>query len=731
MLEQVEQNAPFTEEQNAELDALVERYPEVKAKHDAIAKKVQGSNEVQNENEPVEELGQDDDEVKAPVDPVIAATLKKGRETGGISPESKDEARKAIHHNFKPTKKGSAAIDQVLDTLERVVGQDAFKKVKIVFADKNALAVAGIKNRAGGWASKGEGGVLMLNKDAPENKGDGIVETLFHEVGHGIAEGIDDFISKEFNSLTPEQRKAAALEYDKKDTRSDAELMADKNTRQEWFNFQLFRVAKAGPEAYMKDHGISDKFAEKVVSVWNELREMVTQWIGDSSLSTEALDAKIEDLLFSGNFDQAATAEAAAGQKELDAKAKDDPYADFSGDLKMEPNDETLLPMARSTNQSVRQAVAEYEGATENALLALVEDGLYPMDAKRALSNPNATQKVLEAGIDHADPEVHAQAQDIIIENGKAEQARFAEEDANRKRGDKRRPKKGPTFLSEEGFRKFHEWEFYTERVADPLDPKEVASIRKKHGDSYAEAFIQGFKDGKIRAGNTEDEQASSERVVLDRYEVNEHGVVLNPESVELLSSKKDKVSLIVEYAETKDGRVAAAFGLQKEYGNSHGVSSGVSDKSGAVVADVNAAKVNAIEYALRILKGDDTISPGAHKKHAPKAIAKLEAMLADLPTPPTPPKKKAKAPAKPKKGEMAFTEAPSDMPAVMTMKESDRYIWQHVNEEADLMRAWEAGAALYEVRGNDTEFPRVTDVSQLKPGGSIMVAKDRDGPQT
>jgi len=128
---------------------------------------------------------------------------------------------------------------------------------------------------------------------------------------------------------------------------------------------------------------------------------------------------------------------------------------------------------------------------------------------------------------------------------------------------------------------------------------------------------------------------AAEQRVVLDRYEVNKHGVVLDPESVELLSRKKDKVALTVKYAETKDGRIATSFSFGKGYGDYSGSSGPVTDSSGGAVADVNAAKVNAIECALRILKGDDTIAPGAHAKHAPKAIAKLEAMLAALRAPP------------------------------------------------------------------------------------------------
>lgn len=201
-----------------------------------------------------------------------------------------------IKSNLKLSAKGVAAVDEIADVIERVVGPDAFSRITVEAVTADQMP-EGFKDRAGVW-DRGSF-KLQINKDVAAKKGDGAIEPIFHESGHVIAEAMDDFILKEYQSLKPEQREAAKLEYEPSDTRTDEELLDSKNARQEWFNFQLFRVAKEGPKTYREDSSLSDSFKERVIKAWEEISQMIRQWIGDASLSTEAMDAKIREILFS------------------------------------------------------------------------------------------------------------------------------------------------------------------------------------------------------------------------------------------------------------------------------------------------------------------------------------------------------------------------------------------------------------------------------------------------
>jgi len=202
---------------------------------------------------------------------------------------------KEIKETFKLSDRGTKALDQIADAVERVVGEDAFDRVKIDILSANEMP-AGFEETAGAWDRRNSR--LILNRDVEDNKGDEAITTIFHESGHVIAEAMDDFVYEQWSGLTPEQREAAKLEYNPDDTRTDSELLASKNARQEWFNFQLFRVAKEGPKEYKKSSDLSDTLKDKVIQVWNEIREIITKWIGDPSLSTQQLDSRIREILF-------------------------------------------------------------------------------------------------------------------------------------------------------------------------------------------------------------------------------------------------------------------------------------------------------------------------------------------------------------------------------------------------------------------------------------------------
>jgi len=228
---------------------------------------------------------------------------------------SAPKARKLteIKDAFKLSERGREAVDLIGDAIERVVGPDAFEKVKIDIVPASEMP-EGFADRGGVWDRKTSR--LLLNRDAVDNQGDGAILSVFHESGHVIAEAMDDFIRDQWASLTPEQREAAKLEYNPDDTRTDAQLLASKNARQEWFNFQLFRVAREGVETFQKDESLPKPFKDKVVEAWNEIRKIITKWIGDESLSTEALDTRIREILFGEavSNDTSATTQRDAGR---------------------------------------------------------------------------------------------------------------------------------------------------------------------------------------------------------------------------------------------------------------------------------------------------------------------------------------------------------------------------------------------------------------------------------
>lgn len=135
---------------------------------------------------------------------------------------------------------------------------------------------------------------LFLNADRVN--AENIVELVVHEAGH-FAERFylgEEFTQAEWEKLSHEQRLAALKQYDPTiDTTriSVADLMQNRRARAEWVAMQFARVVRGDTQ------GMSAKLRAGLEKFLRDVREMVRKWIGDESLTTAALDAKILEML--------------------------------------------------------------------------------------------------------------------------------------------------------------------------------------------------------------------------------------------------------------------------------------------------------------------------------------------------------------------------------------------------------------------------------------------------
>ncbi len=115
---------------------------------------------------------------------------------------------------------------------------------------------------------------------------------VVHESGH-FAETIlgKEFTQQEWESLTDEQRQAAAKQYDPENDQHGSSLLKDRRARSEWFAMQFTRVVRGDTK------GMSDRMKAALGKLLEMIRSVVKKWLGDESLSTAALDKKIVEMM--------------------------------------------------------------------------------------------------------------------------------------------------------------------------------------------------------------------------------------------------------------------------------------------------------------------------------------------------------------------------------------------------------------------------------------------------
>ena len=115
---------------------------------------------------------------------------------------------------------------------------------------------------------------------------------VVHESGH-FAETIlgKEFTQQEWESLTDEQRQAAAKQYDPENDQHGSSLLKDRRARSEWFAMQFTRVVRGDTK------GMSDRMKAALGKLLEMIRSVVKKWLGDESLTTAALDKKIVEMM--------------------------------------------------------------------------------------------------------------------------------------------------------------------------------------------------------------------------------------------------------------------------------------------------------------------------------------------------------------------------------------------------------------------------------------------------
>ncbi len=135
---------------------------------------------------------------------------------------------------------------------------------------------------------------LFLNGDRVD--AENIVELVVHEAGH-FAERFylgEEFTRGEWEKLTDEQRYKAFEQYAGKGVQpvgGIVNLRSDYRARAEWVAMQFARVVRGDTQ------GMSAKLKAGLDQFLKDIREMVRKWVGDESLTTAALDAKILEML--------------------------------------------------------------------------------------------------------------------------------------------------------------------------------------------------------------------------------------------------------------------------------------------------------------------------------------------------------------------------------------------------------------------------------------------------
>lgn len=138
-----------------------------------------------------------------------------------------------------------------------------------------------------------ETNTIYLNSGRLNEKN--IASAIVHEAGH-FAEKYyigEKFTQKEWEKLTDEQREEAYRAYriDTQDIDQFPNLKNNRRARAEWVAMQFARVVRGDTQ------GMSAKLKAGLEKFLADVRALVSKWIGDGSLTTEALDAKILEML--------------------------------------------------------------------------------------------------------------------------------------------------------------------------------------------------------------------------------------------------------------------------------------------------------------------------------------------------------------------------------------------------------------------------------------------------
>ncbi|MEO0796317.1 MAG: hypothetical protein AAFX93_14200 [Verrucomicrobiota bacterium] len=145
----------------------------------------------------------------------------------------------------------------------------------------------------------GAGRILFKASDEAL-KGDGVVDFLVHESGHFAHDFIlgDDFVREQWVKLSPEKRQQAWKAYAGQSAPSvdDNLLINDPTARREWAAMQFARVVRGESEQLISE-GVDRGLVDKLQAWFEEIRQIVSQFIGDANLTTDELDRVIIDRL--------------------------------------------------------------------------------------------------------------------------------------------------------------------------------------------------------------------------------------------------------------------------------------------------------------------------------------------------------------------------------------------------------------------------------------------------
>jgi N12 class adenine-specific DNA methylase len=163
-------------------------------------------------------------------------------------------------------------------------------------AEWNAHPNTGAQTPDSAAAYNPETNTLYFNSDKMKaNDGADAISAVVHEAGH-FAEKFalgEEFTQREWLKLKPEQRIAAWNQYTGGDRsiQPDRGLQYDKRARAEWVAMQFARVVRGETEQ------MAPSMLAKLKAHLEMVRELVRKWIGDKSLTTKGLDAKILEML--------------------------------------------------------------------------------------------------------------------------------------------------------------------------------------------------------------------------------------------------------------------------------------------------------------------------------------------------------------------------------------------------------------------------------------------------
>ncbi len=138
-----------------------------------------------------------------------------------------------------------------------------------------------------------ETNTLFLHIDRLKGDPEKIASAIVHEAGH-FAEKFalgEAFTQAQWESLKDSQREKAAREYRNDDHRTGAVLKNDPKARAEWVAMQFARVVRGDTE------GMSGQMKLKLKAWLEQVKDLVTKWLGGKHLTTKELDARIVELL--------------------------------------------------------------------------------------------------------------------------------------------------------------------------------------------------------------------------------------------------------------------------------------------------------------------------------------------------------------------------------------------------------------------------------------------------